>query len=484
MQSKGGSNLDMTQKSIRKVLLAVPPTGRYIREDRCQTPIEHMKTVALRPPIDLMYAGASFQQGGAECRLADFPAEERGEEDFKQTVRDYRPDLVLFSITTPGLDEDMRIAAVTKEVLPGVVTAAKGAHFNVLDRDALERYPGLDMAFRGEYEPACRSLAEGRPWSGIPGITYRDADGAIVRTENAPFIQDLDSIPFPDRSLARNELYLRPDTGEMQTTIVTNRGCPFNCIYCLANQVGGRHNRMRSVASIMAEIRECVDRYGIRSFLFRSDLFTANRQWVIDLCQEIQRQKLNISWACNSRVDTLDPGLLAEMKKAHCWMIAFGTESGSQEMLDRIGKRTDLESARKALKMTRQSGILSSIYFLIGLPWETHETLKSNERFAREIDPDFLEVFYIYPFPGTALHAEAVRLGLLKDGEIPRRAYDYPAIPVPNLPWEELVEARNHALRSFYLRPRVILRTLRRAKSWAELANYVRYGWSQLKDFF
>jgi radical SAM superfamily enzyme YgiQ (UPF0313 family) len=361
--------------------------------------------------------------------------------------------------------------------------AAKGAHFNTLDEEALRRYPGLDMALRGEYEPACRDLARGVAWRDIGGITYRDADGGIVRTANPTLVQDLDSLPFPARHLVRNALYVRPDTGEAQTTLVTNRGCPFNCIYCLANQVGGRHNRVRSVGNIIAEVCECVEKFGIRNFLFRSDLFTANRQWVMDLCGEIHARNLDIAWVCNSRVDTLDPEMLDEMKRAHCWMIAFGVESGSQEMLDRMGKKSDLAAARQALRMTRKAGILSSVYFLMGLPWESEETLRANEFFAREIDPDFLEIFYVYPFPGTPLYEEAVRLGLLKAGEIPRQAYDLPAMPALRLTKEQLATARNHALRDFYLRPRVIARTLARCRSWRELANYVRYGWLQLKEF-
>jgi anaerobic magnesium-protoporphyrin IX monomethyl ester cyclase len=486
-QSSAPASPSFASRPLRKVLLAVPPTGLYIREDRCQTPIEHMTTIALRPPIDLLYAAAAFEQGGAECRLVDYPGEQWGEDRLRSDLLEFRPDLVLLSITTPGFDADMQAAALIKRTLPSTVVAAKGAHFNTLDEIALRRYPGLDLALRGEFEPACRELAEGKPWDQIAGIAFHasgsDPASPVVRTPDRPFIEDLDSLPFPARHLADNALYARPDTGELQTTIVTNRGCPFNCCYCLANQVAGRRNRMRSPGNIIAEIEECVSRHGIRNFLFRSDLFTARREWVLELCALIRSRGLDIAWSCNSRVDTIDPELLEEMKRAGCWIIAYGIESGSQEMLDRIGKRTNLDSARKALAMTRRAKVLSSVYFLVGLPWETHETLRANERFAREIDPDVLEVFYVYPFPGTALYEECVRLGLLGPGEIPLQAYDRPAMRALALSKEELVASRNHALRSFYLQPRVILRTLLRARSRRELMNYVRYGWRQVKEF-
>jgi anaerobic magnesium-protoporphyrin IX monomethyl ester cyclase len=162
--------------------------------------------------------------------------------------------------------------------------------------------------------------------------------------------------------------------------------------------------------------------------------------------------------------------------------MAFGIESGNQEMLNRMGKKTKLAQAEKSLAMTRQAGILSSIYFLVGLPWETHETLADNDRFARKLDPDVLEIFYVYPFPGTPLYAECVRLELLKPGEIPRNAYDGPAMASLHFTRGELSAARTRSLRKYYMRPRVILRTLAKARSLKELANYLGYGFQMLKE--
>ncbi|HUT25842.1 MAG TPA: radical SAM protein [Sumerlaeia bacterium] len=477
----------MNGKPIRRVLLVVPPTGLYIREDRCQTPIEHMTTVTLRPPIDLLYAGACFERGGARCRLVDYPGEGWGRDRLEADLRGFQPDLALLSITTPGFEDDMAVAAFIKSVWPGAIVAAKGAHFNTLDREALAQHPALDLALRGEFETACEELAQGRAWGEIAGLTFRAEQSRIVRTQDPPFINDLDRLPFPARHLSNNALYIRPDTGETQTTVITNRGCPYDCCFCLAGQVAGRRVRARTAENVLDEVEECVERFGIRNFLFRSDLFTARREWVLEVCRGIRERGLRepgraIAWSCNSRVDTVDPDLLEEMKWAGCWIIAFGVESGDQDTLDRMGKKTDLNAARRALEMTRRAGILSSVYFVIGLPWETRETLEANDRFAREIDPDVLEIFYAYPFPGTALYDEAVGLGLLRAGEVPRQAYDEPAMASLELSREDLAQARNRALRRFYLRPGVVLRTLRRAGSARAAANYVRYGWRMLKE--
>lgn len=469
-------------KKLERVLLIVPPTGRFIREDRCQTPIEKLRTVALRPPIDLMYAAAAFEKAGAECRLVDYPGEEREWAHLEADLRSFQPSALVMSITTPSLPEDMKAATLAKKVSSSILTIAKGAHFNTLDTDAMEKYPDLDLALRGEYELTCLDIGLGKPHADIPGLTRREHDGTIVRNADRGLPDDLDQIPYPARHLANNRLYIRPDTDEMQTTLVTNRGCPFSCTYCLANQVSGLKNRYRSVENVLGEIRECVDQHGIRNFLFRSDLFTQNKKWVRELCEGILDEKLDISWASNSRVDTVNPETLEWMKKAGCWLIAFGVEKGDDESLERINKKATAEQARKALAMTREAGIKRSMYLLFGLPQDTEEILKSDIQFAKELDPDFLEIFYPYPFPGTPLYKEAVELGLLQDGEIPKEAYGMPSMATQHIPIERLAKLRTWGMRKFYMRPSFIARTLAGANSAREFKNFARYGLVQLKD--
>lgn len=466
----------------RKVFGVVPPTGKFIREDRCQTPIKHLKTVALRPPIDLMYAIGSFEEAGCESRIRDYPGEDLAWADLERDLREFAPDMLVMSITTPSLDLDMEAATLAKRVNPAIVTIAKGAHFNTLDLKTLERFPDLDVVLRGEYEETCRELGEGKPLDQITGLSYRTPTGELRRNADRPLPGDLDTIAFPARHLTKNALYLRPDTGEMQTTILTNRGCPFHCIYCLANQVSGTKNRYRSVENVMAEIKQCVEVHGIRNFLFRSDLFTQNKKWVIRLCEAIIESKLNISWASNSRVDTINPEVLGWMKKAGCWIIAFGVESGNQETLDKLDKGAKVEDAFRAIKWVREAGLRSSVYLLMGLPWDTHETIREQSEFARKLDPDILEIFYAYPFPGTPFYDLAVREGLLEAGSVPLEAYDAPAIAGHHLTVEEFQKLRRKAMRDFYLRPEKIFRTLRAAGNPRELFNYVRLGMVQLKD--
>lgn len=466
----------------RRVMFIVPPTGLYIREDRCQTPIEEMKTIALRPPIDLMYSAGSTEAAGCECRLVDYPAERRSWEQLEADLREFRPHVLMLSITTPSLHKDVEAASLAKRIDPNILTVAKGAHFHVLDRQSLELYPQLDCVIRGEYEITSAELGTGKPLAEIKGITWRAPDGSIVQNESRPFIDNLDTIPFPARHLTNNALYTRPDTGEMQTTIVTNRGCPHSCIYCLAPLVSGKKNRYRSTDNVLAELEECVNRYGIRSFLFRSDLFTQKKEWVIELCQKIIDRGLKIEWASNSRVDCINKEMLEWMKKAGCWIVAFGVESGNEETLQLIKKKATVDQARQAVRLCREVGIKSSVYLLMGLPWDTPEKLEDNVRLAREIMPDFVEIFYSYPFPGTELHRIALEKGLIREGEIPEDAYANPAMGGLYMTREELADWRRRSLRRIYLQPRYIFRTLASARSPQELGNYIKYGALTLKD--
>lgn len=467
---------------IGTALLLVPPTGRYIREDRCQTPIEELKTVTLRPPIDLLYMAACLERVGIECRVRDYPAVDGTWPDVERDLASFRPGLVILSATTPSLAEDMKAAALAKRTVPAVLVAAKGAHFEHGDVETLERFPDLDLVFRGEYEATPAEIAEKGALDQVAGITWRAPDEAIRRNSDRPLIEDLDSLPYPARGLIDNSLYIRPDLGVPQTNIVTSRGCPFDCVFCLASHISGKRVRRRSPANIVGEVRECVERFAIRDFLFRSDLFTADRAWCEALCEAILASGLDVRWSCNSRVDTVDPHVLRTMKRAGCWLIALGVESGSEEMLSRMRKKAAVEDARAAVRLCRETGIRSSVYFLIGLPWETMGTYRESVALARELSPDFLEIFYTYPFRGTEYYDIAVREGLLSEGRYPEAAYSRPSIPTLALSLEELAPLRRRFLRDFYLRPGYIARTLAGTRSPRVFMNYLRYGCMQLWD--
>jgi len=428
-----------------------------------------------------LYYATILQARGYECLLRDYPGEGAGWDAYAADIDGMRPDLLVASVTTPTLRQDLRCLTYAKERLPGIVTVAKGAHFVLKDREAMDACPALDVAVRGEAEKAIDEFASGTPLDGIRGITFRrGAD--IVRNPDRPQVRDLDWLPQPDRRLLDNTLYVRPDTGAPQATILCARGCPKSCIFCLVKVVTGRPISQRSPASIVAEIEHCVRVHGISDFYFRADTFTWYKPWVMEICQGILGKGLDVNWVCNSRADTVSDEMLAAMKRAGCWMIGLGIESGSEEVLRRIKKGITLDEARRAARLIRRHGIRTYNFFIIGFPWDDERTIKETVDFALELGSDFVEFHTAYPFPGTELAEVAERYGLYEDGSV--HGSDVMTSPMRTLRLSaaRVHELRRQAIRRYYLRPAAIGRMLRHIGSPKEFGNYVRKGYRLLRS--
>ncbi len=469
----------------KRAYLVVPPTGLYIREDRCQTPIDKLKTVAPRPPIDLMYIAAILRKYNVKCKISDCPVEKVSYYQLEKEVETFNPDWMIFSITTPGLKDDLKIIKNLYLKFPHITYILKGPLFNVYnyDKKFISEYEFIDVIVRGEYEDVFDNWLKSNDISRVKGLTYKK-NNQIFKNEGYGYIENLDDIPFPTRDLIKNELYIRPDTGEKQTTIVTSRGCPFKCTFCLSRIVSGKKIRYRTVQNVIEELQECVDKYNIKNFLFRSDTFTVNHNWIKDLCSSIRKTLPSIKWACNSRVDLFTEEIARELKSAGCWLVAFGVESGEQEILDKLKKGITLSQIEEAIRICKKVGIKSSVYIILGLPWETKESFEKTKKFINKLNPDFVEFFYVYPFPGSELYEELLEMKLIEKDYFPKSAYGEPAFDIPNFTHEELVNMRKEIWQSFYLRPSYIIKRLfKEVKNPSVIFNYVKFGIAQLKDF-
>jgi hypothetical protein len=253
--------------------------------------------------------------------IKDYAAAKSSWETLRAEIRNFSPDMILVSVTTPTIRHDLAACRIAKEVNPNILTVAKGAHFTSKDDEVLLTYPELDLVIRGESEHAIVEIAERQELDKILGLAYRK-NGQVQRNADRPYIEveDLDSLPFPARHLMDNNLYIAPDTGEPITMINTGRGCPHQCIYCAVTIASGYKLKVRSPKSIVDEIEECVKKHRIRNFFFRADTFTWDEKWVVDLCQMILQRNLKIRWGSNSRVDTISDKRLEWMKKAGCWV--------------------------------------------------------------------------------------------------------------------------------------------------------------------
>lgn len=476
-----------------KTLLINPPTGLYVREDRCQCAVGEFMVQITRPPQDLMLMASALEEIGVECKIRDYPIEEymrhvhnpRAADhlgtfgswgDCIYDIQDFRPDILVVSTTTPTFEQDMKVCAKAKEFLPDILTVAKGAHVSLFDWKALTKY-SLDLVIRGESVFTLRDWIQSDNHNKVLGVSFNE-DGTIIRTPNRSYL-DPNDLPMPARHLIKNELYVRPDTGAPMAIIETSRGCPHDCIFCLTGQVFGKKIRYRQPDKVVDEIEECIDKFGIRNFHFKADTFTWSETWLIELCMQLLRRGITwpghskqygISWICNSRVDTLDEKRILYMKKAGCIGIGLGVESGNQNILDSMKKGIILDQCREAVRLCKEHKIKSYMYFVLGMPWDTEKTIRDSIEFAKELDGDYAEFHIAYPFPGTEFYGIVKRENLLEEDS--GKAYAEPVVSTYTLSASDLTNLRLQAMKEFYLRPKYIIRTLMQIRSWREL----KYG--------
>ena len=464
---------------MKKVFLIYPPSVKMNRTARCQQPIKELVVLPPIPPTDLMYCASVAQKTGAVCKIKDYSVENGTLETLKQDIADFQPDIVLVNIASTTFDTDILAVKAIKAVSENILTVAEGAHFLTFNKSVLEEYGELDVIIRGEPEITFGEIVESKDLAEIDGITYRTGD-EIIHNKDRAFLENLDELPFPARDLVKNELYTRPDTGEKQAIIRVAAGCPYHCFFCLATPVSGVKVRYRSAENIIAEIRECQQKYDIQSFVFWSDLFTANRDFVLELCEKIKTEGLKIRWSANSRVDKIDEELLKVMKSSGCNLMSFGIESGSQEILDKIGKDITKEQAENAVKLCKKVGIKTFAYFVLGLPWENKEHITQTIDFSLKLDTDYVNYYTATVLPGSRFYDYVLENNLGEMKDFYTNPYYYPCVKTHYLSKEEIKNFHKYAVKKFYLRPKYILKKLAEIQSFTQLKNYFSAGLSVL----
>ncbi len=445
------------------------------REDRCQQPVKELLTIPPLPPTDLMYLAAIAKNCGCICKIKDYSVNNESVEDFKQDLIEFKPDILVVNVATPTFESDLSVCKIAKSINQSVVTIAKGPYFLVENTSVLNSFPDLDLVISGECELTFKEIVQGKIYDDILGLTYRKSH-QIVKNPVRPFCENLDELPFPARELVDMELYRRPDNNKKQAVIKVSRGCPFHCFFCLATPVSGRKVRMRSIDNIIAEIKECKEKYGITNFLFWSDIFDLDKNWTVSLCQRIIDEKLNIVWSSNTRADTADLELAKIMKKSGCGLVSIGIESGSQDMLDKMGKKITLEQVKNTVSAFRKVGIKVYGYFVLGLPWESVETANATIDFACKLDLNYANFYTATAFPGSRFWDYAIENNLFDGDDKYKSAYYYPSVKTHYLTKDEVFELHKKAVKRFYLRPSFIIKTVLSIKSLTEFLNYTKAG--------
>lgn len=468
-----------------KILLINPPTfdGReFSREGRCMQRKDFWSFTW--PPLTLALCAAMARRQGWEAHIYDGSSggadkeslNRRTREEFKQWLRDLSPDLVIANTGTPSIDTDLSLAPLVKEVLPNARMGYLGIHVSEFDKATLEENPAVDLIVRGEPEYSIEALTQaGGDPRGVAGITWRDGTG-ITREPDRGFQQDLSDLPRPAWDLVNPSNYRLPNNGHPFLLVSTVRGCPYACTYCHTQKFYGKRLRYRPVGDLVDEVEWAQRDYGVNHFLFWSELFTADRKYVLEVCSEIVRRQLAIHWATSSRVDYVDPEMLDAMKRSGCWLIAFGIESGDQRVLDLNKKKAQLQEAKMAVHMSHAAGLEVAGHFVIGMPGETEDSALATVRFARETGVDYAQFYCAVPFPGSELYQQALANNWLvpgakwEDYDQTRSVLSYPG----GLQAADIERLRALGYRSFYSQPRILLKGLKQVRSWSQVRQLAR----------
>lgn len=465
------------------IMLVNPPTpdgelwirtqhrvGRRTRENMVWPQVSLAQMAALLHPV-------------YKVKVVDCNAERMSWAEFTKLLDKYQPRYYLTQLTAPTLENDMYGCFLAHA--RGARTIAFGTHITPIPVETMRPYPSLDFALVGEPDLTIRDLLdhlEGRfeerspeimkmfektdpsykpslnedgtvNMRGIKGIAWRNQDEIVVNFPR-PFIGDLDDMPIPMHELLPLQSYRMPMIKGPFTFIVTSRGCPAGCTYCIKHVSYQYSTRIRSPKLIMEELWY-LKKLGINNIHMYADLFTVNRDQVIELCKLIIEENINIKWTCNSRVDFVDEEMLTLMGKAGCRLISWGIESGNEQILKHARKGAYPDKAERALRWAKKAGIMNWGYFIIGLPGETEKTIRDTIDFAKKLPLDIALFHVAAPYPGTPFFFEVVENNWFRPGtrweqvDMDRgTVLDY-----PNLPAERLLYWQKRAFREWAFRP-------------------------------
>ncbi len=423
-------------------------------------------------PLGIAYLGAVAEKAGHEVSVIDCQAERLTYDAFRNRVGQKPADIIGVTATTLLYKSAMRLVNIAKEVQPQAVTMLGGSHGTFWDENALNEYPSLDIVVRREGEATFIELLEKlkakERLDNVLGVTFRGNDGKIVRTPDRPFLEDLDSLPFPAHHLLPLENLKR--MGKILFPLITSRGCVYWCDFCSTVRMFGRGYRWRSPKNVVDEMQLVHEKYGIDQVTFYDDAFTVNRDRVLKICEELHARKLDMTWDCGTRVDMVDHELLKTMYDAGCIAVWLGVESGSEAILGKMNKSIKLEQTRKAYKTAQKVGLMTIANVVLGFPGETEQTAKETIRFVKELNPDDVGFYVATPYPGTPMYEQVIKNGWLRVNDFDKYDTAGPTFETPQLTMEKLAEIRYKAYQQFYLRPGYVLKMMRRGGTYGKSA--------------
>ena len=397
-------------------------------------PPSHTQTHA-SCPASLTMLGAVLEQAGVEVHLLDANAVSN-RRDINQIIHladKLKPDVVGMTLLTPLVREAYRLAAGLS--VTGARLLAGGPHATLLPEEPLQY--GFDATAVGEGEPtideAVRALMGQIPRQAVSGWVYRDESGRPCHTPPRPPVEDLDALPLPARHLVDPADYGGASNRDLHSNLFSSRGCPARCAYC-AGGLFGRRFRFRSAKSVLDEITAVHARYRVPHFHFVDDAASANRQRLLEICEDFEKRGLGVTWSMMTRIDFVDEEILKAARRAGCTQIDFGIESGHPETLKRIHKPHTVEMVRRIVPMTAAAGIKPAVFFILGFPWDTLDSIAQTQELMEELSP-YVPLFHpaiasvLIPFPGTEIYEKHKdEYGFADWWLKPEQSYDAPQL--------------------------------------------------------
>jgi len=457
------------------ILFLNPPfIGRFSRTSRSPAVT---KGGTLYYPIWLSYAAGVAEQAGHNVRFYDAPAEGLEIDGIFARLGDFVPDIVVVDTSTPSIYNDVKVAEKVKANYQKAFVVLVGTHPSALPGETLMLSVDIDAVAVGEYDYTIRDLAKtiktNQPLDSVDGLVFRTGD-EIIRNPDRDRIENLDDIPFVS-SVYKKHLncrnYFFAAANYPMIMIITGRGCPYKCFFCVYPQVfHSRRYRMRSPKNVVDEFEYIVNNYPeVKEIGIEDDCFTANRGHVRKICEKIIKRKIRIKWYCNVRGD-LDYSLLKLMKSAGCRLVTVGFESGCQHILDKMHKGEKIERYYQFARDARRAGILVHGCIMVGNPGDSKETLAESYKFAKKINCDSMQFYPLYVYPGTEAYSWAIQNGYLKTNDfskwLTKKGLHNCVLNTPELCSEDMVFLCDYYLKKYHLRPGYIL-----GKIWQAVKN-------------
>lgn len=435
------------------------------------------KTSFPQPPLGLAAIAAVLEKNGHEVSIIDAQALGIDEDVIAEKV--IGAGIVGITTMTPTFNSSVKVAKTAKKVNNSCFIIMGGPHVTVLPEKTLEDVKEVDLIVIGEGEATIaeviNAIENKESFEKISGISYRK-DGKIITASPRPPIENLDNLPMPAFHLLPIEKYRPyPPHGKKlpYMAIMTSRGCPYRCVFCFKS-IFGRRYITNSSKVVIEEIKQLIEKNGVKEVLFYDDSFTLKKDRIIELCDEIKKNNIKILWSCETRVNLVDKELLQKMKEAGCYIISYGVESGDQNILNNLKKDITIEQVRNAFKLTREVGILTVAYFMIGSPGDTNETIRKTIDFAKELDADFAQFSICTPFPGSELFDDLSKKGIRiedwdKASYVTSKSKAEPISLTDKLTADELKIWYSKAYKEFYFRPRYWIKTILRIRSVGDI---------------